>query len=1012
MSFAERLNDQFYEWEGRGRGWFTWPDAVRVEPPFAPFWSHTLPRTTHIDDGKHGTWLSSIADFFREKSEVAVAESENDDIAPFLFENDAPLCELLVSFPKGHKIRIQETELLLGMLADCQYHVSFEIIATHEAIAVQLVCREPDRLFLQGQLKAHFPQGIIQFTEKTFERTIYTDVQGHMLDYGLNDEFMRPLKMADSFEPDPYIGLFGILDSLQEGETGMLQILFSGTRNPWWHSILRSVTDGKGGPFFSDAPEMLPLAKEKIAKQLFGVVIRTIGLAATSERGYSIAESMGNALRHASKSTGNRLVLLNNEDYSSDVRLNDIFCRTTHRMGMLLNSRELANLVHFPSDSIATTKLIQNLKKTKAPPQSAQGGDIVIGLNVHNNEERKVTLTTSQRFKHTHIIGATGTGKSTLLLNLIEQDITEGRGVAVIDPHGDLIDSLFKWIPKHRYNDVIVLDPADTEFPVGLNVLSEHSETEKEILSSDLVAVFRRLSTSWGDQMNSVFANAILAFLESEQGGTLYDLRRFLVEKSFRDIFLQTVTDPHIRYYWQKEFPLLKGGSAAPILTRLDSFLRPKPIRNMVVQKKGLNFESILNTNKILLCKLSQGQIGAENSYLLGAFIVAKIHQAAMARQNMQKDERNPFFLYVDEFQNFSTPSMGAILSQARKYNLGLILAHQDMPQIQKIDAELASSVLSNAGTRICFRMGDQDARKFEEGFSYFEAKDISNLGTGEAIMRIERPEFDCNITTEPLPEVEKEISNAIQAHIVSLSREMYGKPKRDVEALIEDVSISLPIEPVKKIKEEKQPHEKFAPIERKPESLPVVELPKPIQREKPQTPLLTPTERQALSQHRYLQTFIKKMAESRGYKASTEEPTPDGKGRVDVALERNGKRIACEICVTTTDEWELHNIQKCLGAGYDVIAACSTEPKALEKIRKQIAENLSLEEQKKVLICEPDQFLLYLEQELAKEATTETRIRGYRVKVEYEAVSPEEMEQKQRAVAKAIVDSMQKLKK
>jgi len=315
-------------------------------------------------------------------------------------------------------------------------------------------------------------------------------------------------------------------------------------------------------------------------------------------------------------------------------------------------------------------------------PAIATGHPFILGTNIHQGREAEVSVSAEQRLKHTHVIGATGTGKSTLLLSLITQDIEQGNGFAVLDPHGDLIESVLSRVPENRTNDVVLIDPSDTAFPVAFNILTAHSEIEKDILSSDLVAVFRRFSTSWGDQMNSVLANAILAFLENERGGTLMDLRRFLVEKEFREGYLRTVTDPHIAYYWQKEYPLLKSTSIGPILTRLDTFLRPKPIRYMVAQRRGLDFEKILNTKKILLIKLAQGLIGDENSYILGTTFVSKIYQAAMARQAKAKDERSNFYLYVDEFQNFITPSMSAILSGARKYHLGLILAHQDMQQL------------------------------------------------------------------------------------------------------------------------------------------------------------------------------------------------------------------------------------------------------------------------------------------------------------------------------------------
>src|SRR5262249_47618816 len=194
------------------------------------------------------------------------------------------------------------------------------------------------------------------------------------------------------------------------------------------------------------------------------------------------------------------------------------------------------------------------------------------------------------------------------------------------------------------------------------------------------VSAFRRFSTSWGDQMTSVLANAVLAFLESDQGGNLADLRRFLIERDFRKSFLETVRDPEVLYYWQKEFPLISQKPQGPLLNRLNTFLRPKLIRYMVAQKENkLDFRTIMDEGKIFLAKLAQGAIGVENAYLLGTLIVSKLNQLVLSRQEQKESERRNFYLYVDEFQNFITPSMASILSGARKYHLGLILAHQDL---------------------------------------------------------------------------------------------------------------------------------------------------------------------------------------------------------------------------------------------------------------------------------------------------------------------------------------------
>jgi len=1013
LSLSEQRTAQFYHWETRCRGWTLYDAPVDLEPTFVPFFFRPV-QTKSVDDGIRPTIASTIVDLFTGKlfdstKIVTITEEEDEqDIAPYIFDNDSPLEIIRISFPKERKIDVEEMEHLLCMLSYTRYPLSFEIIASHTSIVIQLVCHEPDLFHVQSQIKAYFPDCILNIKEDVL-LSLFEDENAYtcVVDFGLSEEFMRPINMTDTFDLDPFIGLFGILENMKENESAVFQVLFQGAKNSWSESIIHSVTDYDGKSFFMDAPEMVELAHEKISSPLYGVTVKVLGTGRTFHDAANIAERVSQAVSYFSRSSNNALLPLVTEAYSFELRLQDVVVRQSHRQGMILNGRELATLVHYPSVSVVSAKLERNSRKTKTAPDIATGQGLIIGRNIHQGKEKIASQSDIQRLKHTHIIGATGTGKSTLLLSCIVQDIQNGQGIAVLDPHGDLIESVLSYIPPERMNDVIIIDPADAEFPVGFNILSAHSEVEKDILSSDLVAVFRRLSTSWGDQMNSVFANAILAFLESNVGGTLVDLRRFLIEKPFRDAYLKTVTDPSIIYYWQKEFPLLKSSSIGPILTRLDTFLRPKLIRYMVAQKTGPDFEHILDSKKILLVKLSQGLIGAENSYLLGTFIVSKIQQAAMARQIKSKESRSDFYLYIDEFQNFITPSMSTILSGARKYHLGLILAHQDMQQLVKQDSELASSVVSNAGTRICFRVGDTDAKRFEDGFSYFDSQDLQNLETGEAIARIERPEYDFTISTIPLPEIETSITETIRNMVIAKSREKYGTPKKDVEALFEipkDEIIPELEKVITDFKEEK--------IQKKKEIETVIQ-PTPIIQsvEVNEKSTLLLTEKKAISQHRYLQTLIKKMAESRGYKANIEEPTPDGKGRVDVSLERNGKKIACEICMTTTEDWEIHNIEKCFAAGYEIVVECSNEKKTLENIRRAIDQKFDDITRQKILIVEPDAFFLYLDEQVAKDASTETLIKGYRVKVEYNATTDDVSKQKKDSILKVISDSMRKKK-
>ena len=508
-----------------------------------------------------------------------------------------------------------------------------------------------------------------------------------------------------------------------------------------------------------------------------------------------------------------------------------------------------------------------------------------------------VRFISDQRVRHCHIIGASGTGKSTLLFNLIRQDIENGEGVAVLDPHGDLIDQILGIIPPERIDDVVLVDPSDEEYSVGFNILSAHSDLEKTLLSSDLVSVFERLSTSWGDQMASVLRNAILAFLESDQGGTLADLRRFLIEPAFRDKHLKSVRDPDIVYYWRKGFTQLSGNkSIGSVVTRLGAFLSPKPIRYMVSQSVNrLDFGQIIDTGKIFLAKLPQGQMGKENAFLLGSLLVSKFQQLAMSRQAQRIGARKDFWLYIDEFQNFITPSMSEILTGARKYRLGLILAHQELRQLER-DREVASAVLSNPYTRVVFRVGDADARALENGFSFFEARNFQNLETGQAICRVEKADNDFNLSISFPETVDPAAADATRQVVIAASRARYATPRAEVEAALLAKLTGEGAEP------EPEPA-KVRPAA--PPSPKATDVPKVTVSEKEKsvvpaeakqaTPVnieSTPSERPKPArveaergiggyQHNLIRERIETLARSLGYSVAREKQTPNG-GKID----------------------------------------------------------------------------------------------------------------------------------
>lgn len=1009
----ERLTAQFYAWERRGRGWQLWNYPVELEPPFRPFYLHSLPTPPAADDSRKPTSLSIFVDGLlgqKRPSPPPQPDPTEEEPVPEPQYSEDKCAEFQVVLPAGTKIAKELTERLVTSLALVSSPISFEVVGVKDAILTQFACAAQDRTPLAEQLAAHFPEATITEHEDTLRKLWNGNKPFVVVDFGLSRECMVPLKTAREFDIDPLISIVGALVGLAEGELGIFQVLFHPARQPWAESIVRAVTTFDGRPFFTDVPELVEHAREKVAQPLYGAVVRVAAQSGTRARTWKIAKNLGGALAQFAAPTTNGLIALANDGYEDEDHAMDLVARTTHRSGMLLNAEELVTLAHLPSASVRVPQLRREDARTKAAPQIVRGHPFVLGENVHAGHATPVTLSPEQRAQHCYVIGASGTGKSTLLLDLVLQDIRAGAGLAVLDPHGDLIDELLGRIPETRQGDVILIDPSDEAYPVGFNVLQAHSEVEKNLLGSDLVAVFHRLSTSWGDQMTSVLGNAVLAFLESTEGGSLVDLRRFLVDPAFRTQFLTTVRDPEIVYYWQKSFPLLVGKPQGPILTRLDTFLRPRLIRNMVAQRtQRFDLAAVMNEGKILLAKLAQGAIGEENAHLLGTLLVSKFHQLALSRQEQAAASRRPFTLYIDEFHNFVTPSMASILSGARKYRLGLVLAHQELQQLQSRNADVASAVLTNPYTRICFRVGDHDAKRLAEGFSFFEAKDLQNLKAGGAICRVERADYDFNLRTFPLAAFDAAAATKCRDAVIAHSRERYAVRRETIETA-EPRAIAPPVE--------RSASRATAASHEIPGTRGTESVSRPPKREpRPDAALPVPSERvpqdgRGGAQHKYLQDLVRRWASSRDWKVTVEKEILDGLGSIDVALEREGLSVACEISVSTGIEHEIGNIRKCLAAGFGHVVLMLVERKAIVRARDAVMAAIEKENAKKVRVCTPEDFFEFVDSLEAKGAAREGTVRGYKVKVQYRAVGDAEEKARKQAISEVILGALKKLNK
>jgi hypothetical protein len=385
---------------------------------------------------------------------------------------------------------------------------------------------------------------------------------------------------------------------------------------------------------------------------------------------------------------------------------------------------------------------------------------------------------------HMYLVGKTGTGKSTLILNMLVSDINEGRGVALIDPHGDLAEEVLLHIPQARINDVIYFNPADMEYPIAFNPLEKVHPDYHHLVASGIIAVFKKIWPEfWGPRLEHILRHSVLTLLEYPDS-SLLDLPRLLTDKDFRRVVLEYVKHQQVRDFWFNEFEKysawLKSEAISPILNKVGQFLTSVPLRNIIGQRENtFDLRKAMDDGKVLIINLAKGKIGEDNAALLGAMLVTKIQLAALSRADIAESERKPFYLFVDEFHNFITQSFSDILSESRKYGLNIILAHQ---YIEQLDEKIRAAVFGNVGTIISFRVGAEDAKYLaREFYPVFEEADIVNLPNYHIYLKL----MIDGVSSKPFSAVTLPAAysrESFMADIVALSREKYGRPRKDVE--------------------------------------------------------------------------------------------------------------------------------------------------------------------------------------------------------------------------------------
>jgi hypothetical protein len=1016
-SVHEQISKQFWAFERRGRGWHVYDEPVSPEPPFEHFDGYSIAAAS--DDGLRPTALSSLVSELTKwlspaTSPKPLAPSDppsEPEPCPMVREED--IIEFQACLPSNLRITDEALEAFFANLKECIDPISFEIVSLGYKVFIQFAASPVDESLLKRVLRSYFPE--VSFVRAVGSLSAFQEQDDYcaIVEFGLAREFFHQIPSA---RIDPFVGIIGALSDLLEKECAAFQVIFQPCQHPWSDVVIDHITEYSKKSLFVNRPELLKLAEEKFRRPVYGVLVRAAARGGSFERSWEILRSIGSSLRVYSDPNGNELIPLQNDKYPFEDHLEDLLKRQSRRSGMLLNQEELIGFVHLPSSEVRSPRLVRQIVASKtAPSIVTTTSGLLLGDNLHAGESRSVHLTPEQRTRHVHVIGASGTGKSTFLFNSVRQDIESGEGLAVLDPHGDLIDQILGVIPANRIGDVILIDPSDETASIGFNVLSAHSELEKTLLASDLVSVFQRLSQSWGDQMESVFRTAILAFLESSRGGTLADLRRFLLDAKYRKEFLKTVKDPDICFFWEHSFTQLSGNkSIGSVLTRLETFLSPKPLRYMVAQRRNrLDFAHILDSGKILLAKLSQGAIGKENAYLLGSLLMAKLQQAAMSRQNQNVKARRDFWIFLDEFQHFITPSMTEILSGARKYRIGLTLAHQELRQLDR-DREVASAVLSNCYTRVVFRVGDDDAKKLESGFASFSARDLQNLAIGEAIVRVERSDFDFNLVVPlPLPAPKDALSR--RNEVIQSSRQTYATSRELIEnELIETYQAEKKRETPPKPEPSPRPKRPFEDIIS--DAKPVI--PNAAAENEVQKTTVKPVPPadpgRGGEQHSAIQKRIKAACEQLGYLATIEAELSDKSGSVDVAVLENGKKkVAIEIGITTTIDHEVGNVLKCLRAEFPIVAVVTASEVKLSQMKVAVSAAVGPDLLPRIQFFVPDDCIKFLKA-LPREATKppapkERKTKGYTVKRSAVTLKPQDLKAKEDAVIRLLAEAMKR---
>lgn len=669
-----------------------------------------------------------------------------------------------------------------------QDFVSLEFVATNTEIEMYIGCPRELEELVEKQITTFYPEAVVDHmpTPKLFQEHTH-QATGYIV---ASKPFWFPFRNYTKFEStDPMNTILNALSNASDenGESAVLQFMVRPVKNTWQKKARGKLDElngkKKGGSWFnplawvgnflsmmiggqsedgassepeskeSESQDLVKMLEEKTEKVGFETIIRCVTSAPKERTAQLNLTSVLNAFAQYGSPSMNSFD--SKKWYSKRNLIRNMLFRAFARSWqphnkMLLSSTELASLFHFPHikfNNIPGVKW-QNYKIVRAPSNIPKEG-LLLGHNLYRGEKTPIYMKRDDRFRHFYVIGQTGTGKSSIFQSMIRQDLRNGDGVCVVDPHGSLIEDLLPFVPKERVDDVVIFDPADVERPMGLNLLEADGDDERDMVALDAMNIMIKIFDEeiFGPRIQDYFRNGCLTLMADPEGGAITDVVRLFVDDNFQKAKVAHVTNPIVKSFWENQMAKTgareKGEIIPYFASKFGAFVTNSMMRNIIGQtKSSFDFTKVMNEGKILFMNLSKGNTGDLNSKLLGLIIVSKIQVAALRRQKMAKSERRDFFLYIDEFQNYVTDSIESILSEARKYRLGLNIAHQYIAQIdqsnKKGGANLKDAVFGNVGTMMCYKIGAQDGEAMAKEFApVFTDQDLINIDKFKAVMKL-----------------------------------------------------------------------------------------------------------------------------------------------------------------------------------------------------------------------------------------------------------------------------------